>query len=598
MSFLRTLIASMIGTLVAVGIIILLGTALVIGIVSTSAQQPTIENNSVLSVELSGQMAERTADDPLREYFFEETSVDLNAYRQALQNAADDDRIDVLWLRPQGITDAWATLQEMRTSLEMFKESGKTIIAYSSADGFSEKDYYLASVANRIYTPPEASFELDGFALTVAYYSNLLDDLKIEPQIVRAGEYKAAVEPFTRSSMSPENEEQLSAILSAQNETFMTTLADARGLPVDSLEYLAEEFGIYLAESAYDSGLIDELIYESDVRERLKDTLDQNADEELNTVGLRRYSQASAPAGGTTGPNDIAVVYASGAITTGESRETPASPLGSEVLGSKTFAEAMETATDTDDVKAIVVRVNSPGGSVTASDVMWHSVQQATEEKPVIVSMGDVAASGGYYMSAAADSIVADPLTITGSIGVFGLFFDTSGLFEELGITFDVVKTSPYADAFSGLRSFTPEEMEKYEEVIDNMYEEFLSKVADGRGLSVEEIRDVAGGRVWTGGQAQEIGLVDVLGSLDDATEIAAERAGLEAGEYGIRTLPELEPFPMRLARTFQSKLHSWWPRSLLPADHPWTDHMNTLDELHRLYGNPQARLPYRLNIH
>lgn len=601
MRFFPTLIASVIGTLVAFAVLFLLGLALVIGFSATADQAPTVESNSVLDVRLSGSLPERSPEDPFVRMLQPDRTLDLRDFRASLENAARDDRVSVLWLRPRGVGGSWGTLQHVRDALIEFRESGKRVVAFAGPDGFGEKDYFLATAADAIYAPPESDFTMNGFSLTLSFYAELLEKLEIETQVFRAGRYKSAVEPFMRSDMSPENERQYEALLSDYSDTFIGTVSEARDIPEDSLRYWIREEPVYTATMAHEAGLIDSLLFENEVEDLLQAEAEQEEDEDLTRIEIGRYARvpASAVDGAPEGDDEIAVVYANGTIVSGESQDNPGAPFGGGMLGSETFTDAVDEALEDEDVRGIVVRVNSPGGSANASDVMWHAVRRAAEEKPVMVSMGATAASGGYYISAPADTIVAEPLTLTGSIGVFGVFMDVSGLFEEkFGVTFDGVQTSPYADMFSGLRPLRPEEQEGIETYIDTIYATFLRKVAEGRSLSVQEVDSVAQGRVWTGGQAQERGLVDELGGLDRAVELAAESAGLEEGTYRITELPRPEPFAERLSRAFQARAASYWYEwTADPAARRLHRHVETLSRIEALHGGARAQLPYDVTI-
>lgn len=601
MRFFPTLIASIIGTLLGFAVLFLIGLALLIGFSATADQSPSVQPNTVLDVRISGPVPERTSDDPLVRLIQQDRVLDLRNFRSSLDVAAADDRISMIWFQPRGVGASWATLQEMRTELVDFKESGKEIVAFAGPNGFSEKDYFLASAADEIYAPPASDFELNGFALSVSFYSDLLDRLDVDAQAFRAGQYKSAVEPFTRTDMSEPNRRQFRALVEDQSSTFFSTVAEARGLSADDLVTRSRENPVYSARQARDAGLIDSLLYESEVRTLIKARTDQPEDDDLTTIEVGRYSHVPASSVGRapTGNAEIAVVYAEGTIVAGESRDSPGAPTGPSTLGSETFEEAVDEALDDENVRGIVIRIDSPGGSATASDAMWHVVRRAAEEKPVIVSMGSTAASGGYYISAPADSIVADPLTVTGSIGVFGVLVDASGLFENhLGVTFDDVQTSPYADMFSGLRPLRPAEEERVQAYVDTTYATFLRRVADGRDMAVSEIDSVARGRIWTGRQALEQGLVDVLGNLDDAVTLAAERSGLDEGSYSVTVLPRPEPIAERLSRAFQVRAADlWFDWTAEPTDRRLRRHLEALRSLEQMHARAQARMPYRVRI-
>ncbi len=602
MRFLSTLVASTIGALLAFGIVVLFAFLFLFAISLSSGQAPAVSPGSVLVVDVEGPLPERLADDPLMSAFEGDNQVryDLQDLKGTLQKAATDERIDGVWLRLRGTPSAWATLEEARNALATFKESGKPLIASSDDFGMSEKTYFLASAADSIFASPQAPFEFNGFYITSQFFKRALDKLDVEPQIVRAGQYKSAVEPFIREDLSEPNRTQLAALLDVQNDTFMQTVATSRGLDVEMLNRLADDSAILGSDQAVEAGLIDAQRYDDEVVDIIKQRLDYDLDSDLRTISVSRYARVPASEAGIQPASDgeVAVVYAQGQIIPGSSDEIfPSS--NPAFIGSDTFAEAMETARSSSRVNAVVVRVNSPGGSVSASEAMWREVQLTAAEKPVIVSMGDVAASGGYYIATAADSIVADPQTITGSIGVFGVFFDAGGLFEnKLGITFDAVRTSPYADIFSGVRPLSEAERRLLESNVDQTYDHFLQRVAEGRNMSVEDVNAIAQGRVWSGQDALDVGLVDTLGTLEDAVRIAARQAGMGAGPYRIRSLPRMKTFFEQFNDALYTQAsHAWMQMTTSPAERMLLDQRRTLQNLARMHGTVQARLPVDITV-
>jgi protease-4 len=586
--FLLYTLAGFIGALLALFFFVFFWTAVLVG----GSAEPHVEDASVLTLDLSGPLPERAPVDLIGTLTGEST-LTLRDVTGALEKAAADDRITAVWLRPEGVVASWATLSEVRRALVAYRASGKPLIAASGANGFTEASYYLATAADSIFTPPEASFELNGFHISAPFFAGTLEKLGIEPQVIRAGTYKSAAELFTERGFSPENREQYRDLLTHTDSTFLYTVADARGLAVETLRAIVERGGIYNAAEAAEAGLLDGLIYDRDVADLFRPLTDQDADEALRTTSLDRYAGVSEATAGVergSGSDRIAVVYAVGTIIPGES--TPDTGSGA-FLGSDSFAETMQQATRDETVRAIVVRVDSPGGSATASDVMWHAVNEARAHVPVIVSMGPVAASGGYYLAAPADTIVADPNTITGSIGVITVLFDAEEFFnDKLGVTFDDLQTGPAADLYALGQELGPEERTLLEQSTERIYTTFVRRVAAGRGLSPDSVRALGGGRVYTGERARAVGLVDVLGTLDDAITIAAERVGLEPGEVRIRTLPEAEGllellgggFGPAVAGTVQQRLRS-------PAEKLFYRRAALLHEAASLHAAPQARL-------
>ncbi len=601
MKFSTQVLASALGALLAIGVAFVTGFVLlliVLSVLSTGIgekEPPAITQHSVLTLKLTGPIPERRIEDPFQALFLPVRPISLTEIRRTLKAAAEDERIDVLYIEPRFLVAGWARLDEVRDALLAFKKTGKPIVAYAGTDGMGEKEYYLASVADEIYAPPEAFFELNGFYLTVEFYKDLLDKLEVRPQVIRAGSFKSAVEPFVRDTLSPENALQLTELIQTQHETFRDSVASRRGMERDHLEALIRK-GIFTAREAFEAGLIDSLYYADQVEERLRILSEQ--EKKVRRVTVPDYYRSLGV--GTITENEIAVIYAEGTIVSGESRNDPDPLFGGVLMGSETIVRELRRARESERVRAVVLRINSPGGAITASDAIWREAKRLAEEKPLVVSMGDVAASGGYYIATPADTIVAEPLTITGSIGVFSLFFDVHGLFEDkLGIDFDVLKTAPHADILSGLRPLLPSERERLRRQTDQYYHDFLQRVAEGRDMSVDAVARIAEGRIWTGVRAKEIGLVDVLGNLNDAVRLAAEMAGLEEGNYRIREWPRPKTFLERLSMYGQARIQSLYYRYVATEGEReaarWVQHISTL---RRWHGKVQMRLPFRLQLH
>ncbi|SHK56237.1 signal peptide peptidase SppA [Rhodothermus profundi] len=597
MRFLSTLLASILGTLIAIGLLFLFTFLFLAGLASLVEQPPTVRSGSVLVIRLSGSIPEVVSHDPLNRLLLEEPPYGLRDLTHALKKAAADQRIEAVWLRLQSPQLSWATLEEIRAALVDFKSSGKLLIASCEDFGMDEATYFLASAADSVFAGPESFFEFNGFYLTATFYKRLLDWLDVEAQVVRAGAFKSAGEPFVREHLSEENRLQLQALLNTYNRRFLETVAQARGLSIEALDRLATEQVLLTAEEAVQAGLLDGLRDAGQIQQMLKAHLGYEPDETLRRISLRQYVRVPDRAAGLPVGNEgeIAVIYAVGTIIPGKSQQQPVPlPLfGNQLLGSETLIAALEEARQSDRVKAVVLRINSPGGSAAASEAMWQAIRRTADEKPVIVSMGDVAASGGYWISTAADTIVADPLTITGSIGVIGIFFNAGGLLEnKLGITFDLLRTSPYADMFSGLVPPEPYEVERLQQTIMATYRAFLDRVAQARGLPVDSVDAVGGGRVWIGETAHRIGLVDVLGGLDRAIAIAAEKAGLAPGTYRIRVLPRPKTFAEQLAEQLEARVRQAWLHLTGSPTTRWlAAHRPTLEMLRQLHGTPLARM-------
>lgn len=601
MRFLPTLLASTLGTFIALGIVFFFFFLFVLALASSTNTVPPVRPSSVLIVTLDGPIPEIDARNSFEEALGGQVTFDLRDLVEAFRKAAADARIDAVLVEIKEVSTSWALLGELRAAMRAYRAAGKPLYAYSADYSMAEGGYYLASAADSAFAAPEALFEFNGFYIGAEFYKRLLDRLEVTPQVVRAGTYKSAVEPFLREDLSPENEEQLRAMVEATNRVFIDAVAEARGLSSTTVESLLTTGAVLQTQDASREGLLDGLLYRDEVEALIKARLGHDPDAPLRTVSLKAYRDVPrAQAGLSAGDaGEVAVVYTDGAIVSGQSSSIPNPLLGTTTVGAETFAEAIDEARSSSRVKAIVVRVNSPGGFAPAADAMWRSMRRAADEKPVVVSMGGVAASGGYWIATAADTVVADPLTITGSIGVFSTFFDLSGLWEDkIGITFDAVRTSPYADMFSGMRPFTDAERRLLQASVDSTYRLFLRKVADGRGLPVDSVDALAQGRVWMGATAREIGLVDVLGGLETAVGLAAERAGLEPGTYSVRTLPRPKTMLEELSGSLNARAASAWMNlRTTPAERRLLDQARLLNAATDDHGTLQARLPMNLTI-
>ncbi|MEZ4699566.1 MAG: signal peptide peptidase SppA [Rhodothermales bacterium] len=601
MRFFSTLIASTLGSLIALGVIVMFFFLLVFALAASTDQSPRVRPGSVLVIELGGSIPEVVSEDPIAVALSGEHAYDLLDFKSAVKKAGVDERIDAIWLKLSPMSASWATLEEVRTSLNEFKKAGKPIIASSDDQYVNEVTYYVGSVADELYASAAAPFEFNGFYIVAEFYKNLLDKLEIAPQVTRAGTYKSAVEPFLRTNLSDENREQLTQLLTDQQDVFVAAVAESRSMEPEEVVRLIEGESILTATDAYNAGLLDDLLFRDEVETVIKNRLSYDADDDLRLIGLHAYARVPATEAGLPRPSteEIAIVYAVGTIMTGESGYSANPLFGGETVGSDTFVEAMRAAHESDNVKAIVVRVNSPGGSVAASDAMWREISRAAAIKPVVISMGDLAASGGFWIATAGHHIVADPLTITGSIGVFGMAFDMGGLYEDkLGISFDVVRTGPYADMYSGVRSLSPDEMRLLDKSTEETYQNFLELVAASRNMTVEEVDKVAQGRVWTGKQALAVGLVDELGGLEVAIQRAAERAGIEGDTYRTRVLPLPKTMLEQMTESLNGRIASaWLNRNTTAAERALMQHLDVIHTLMQFQGTVQARLPFRLVV-
>jgi protease-4 len=599
MRFISTVIASIIGGLIAITLFVMFALTILAGLAATDTGAPVIKNGSVLTVRIRGQIPELSETAPIQFIVRDRSSVTLRQVTRAIRYAADDDRIEGLWIIPEHLSGSWAALEEIRASVVAFRESGKPTIASSTADGFSEKDYFVASAAENVFSPSQAAFEFNGFVIVAQFMKHLLDKIGVEVESVRAGRFKSAVEPFTRDNASDENREELQALVDSQAETFLSAIADSRGLPFETLDGMVQSASIIDAEGAFDARLLDRLLTEDEVRDLVLDSL-VVTENEPELVNLTDYA-ATVPAvvSGTSPKGTIAVLYAVGTIVEGSGGYDPEPFFGGKQVGSTDLVNALRDLREDDRVKAVVLRVDSPGGSGLASDVVWQAVRQTADVKPVVASMGGLAASGGYYIAVGADSIVADASTITGSIGVFSLLINSSGLLEDkLGITSEAMKTAPTADMYSGLRKLTSFERQILERGVDRTYDRFTQVVAESRGLQINDVLSLAQGRVWTGSQAALNGLVDEVGTLDSAIEMAASIADLDSTGYRIAVYPKEKSLFERLwqmASSAEAQISTnLFENSLSGAA---VRQIRLLHEIEHLHGTVQARMPVYFSI-
>jgi protease-4 len=489
----------------------------------------TVRDNSVLKLELNGLIQERSIDDPFASLGMGgEEAMGLDDLLKSLKAAKDDDRIQGVFLELGGVAAGTSTLKELRNALLDFKTSEKFIWSY--ADIYGQADYYLASVSDSIYFNPSGYFDWHGLAISQPYAKDMFEKIGVEPIVVRGSnnKFKSAVEPFLLNEMSEENNQQLSMLLWDVWGEIKSEVARARNMSEDSLQSIADGFKAFTPKRALAYGMVDELTYRNAIYARLKDLTEARSEKTIPMISPGRYVQAMKSK--KDSENEIAVIYAQGDIVMGEGEE------GS--IGPEKYAAVIRKAADDDDIKAIVLRVNSPGGSALGSDIIHNELVRAKSKKPLIVSMGDLAASGGYFISAPADTIVAHPTTITGSIGVFMLYFTAQKLLEEkVGLHFSTVKTAEMADIMSPNRGLTDAEYKMFQESVDETYGEFIKRVMNGRGLDSLFIDSIGQGRVWTGVRAKEMGLIDELGGIQMAIDIAASKAGLE--DYSLKSMPK-----------------------------------------------------------
>lgn len=538
-NFFKLVLANMLGCLFSSVIFLLIIIFIIVGSISNLSKEKEVkvETNSILTMSLDHSILERGTKNPFQQLDYSQMrntrSLGLNEITKAIEFAATDDNISAIYIEPGFLNISWASLEEIKNSLIIFKESGKPIITYSEI--FTQKAYYLTQISDKIYINPEGYFDLRGLSSQLIFFKGALSKLDIQAQIIRHGKFKSAVEPFTNDKMSPENKEQYQEMLNSLWSLFVNSTSKYRDIPEDSINKWADNISIRTAADAQKFGLIDGIMYKDEVLEALKTLIKTDKPiDKLPAVKLTNYAKSPIVNNQKHSSDKIAVIYAVGEIRGGQGSET--------VIGSERIASSIRSARLDKNIKAVVLRVNSPGGSALASEVIWREIELLKAEKPVVVSMGDLAASGGYYIACGANKIYAQPNTLTGSIGVFGMMFNFGDFFKnKLGVTTDIVQTNKYADMPNLSRQLTPFELNILQMQVEKIYDTFVQRVADGRNISIEDVDKIAQGRVWSGIEAKKIGLVDELGGLNDAIKAAAELAELK--EFFIVELPEQKEF-------------------------------------------------------
>ncbi len=580
-------------TLVGLVLFFVVGLAVLAGIVgaASSASTKSVAANSVLELKLNEPLTERGQATDFNPLGGRQSSTGLVALKEAIGRAKTDGDIKGILLNLGLVQGGMASLEEVRNALLDFKKSGKFVVAYHEV--CSEKSYYLSSVADEIYLHPQGLLEFNGLSSEVMFYKRLFDKVGIQPYIFRVGSFKSAVEPFFRESFSDSARLQTVSYLRSLNDHMIAQVAAARGLPVARLHVISDSMLVHDAADALRLKLVTRLGYFDEVQDYLRGKLKLEKNKKPNLVSLSEYTdndRADEKEGKTSG-NRIAVIYAEGDIVSGKGSE--------DNIGGTKFAEAIRKARLDDKVKAVVLRVNSPGGSSLASDVVYREVLLTKKVKPIIASMSDVAASGGYYIAMACDTIVAHPNTITGSIGVFGVLPNIQPLLaDKLGITVDRVTTGKFSDIPTITRALSDYEKKIMQHSVDLIYADFTSKAALGRHMPVERLRRLASGRVWSGQEAKANGLVDVLGSYEDALKIAAARAHLKADDYQVQRLPRRKSGLESLLARFisddnnEARLQGALEVKLGPLYPAYAQYQKLLT-----MSGVQARLPYELEI-
>ncbi|TDS19238.1 protease-4 [Maribacter caenipelagi] len=585
MNFLRNFLASILGSLFAFGIMFVMF-LIFVSLVSSGEDTVSIEDNSILELQLQRQISDYTGSNELDPFagIFEE-SQGLDEIIQAIEVAKNDDRIKGISINNNFIMAGLAQTQAIRKSLEDFKAEGKFIYAY--ADFFMQRDYYLASVADSIFINPVGVLDFKGLSTEVLYYKELQEKSGIKMEVIRHGKYKSAVEPYLENNMSEANRSQLTSLLQSLWNSMILDISKTRSISESNLNIIADTLGGRTPKYAKQSGLIDDVVFYDEYESKLANALKIKKDEDINYSTLDDYVKYSNKKTLKSGDDKIAIVFAQGEILYGEG--------GPNIIGQGIINEALIKAREDDKVKAIVLRVNSPGGSALTSDIIWREVALAKKVKPVIVSMGNVAASGGYYIAAGADKIFAEPTTITGSIGVFGTVPNMTELAGDIGINAEQVGTNKNAVEYSLFEPMQESFKNQIQESIEETYQTFLQRVSEGRNMTMAQVDSVAQGRVWSGTEALEVGLVDELGNLDDAIEAAAELASLSS--YGIKKFPKYKSGFERFMEDLEGA--SMQIKENLLKDEIGDEAYKVLKELQSFkeHKGIQARMPFALDI-
>lgn len=587
-SFFKYLLASVLGVIIGSFLLLLAIMLVLSAIIATQDKPVDIKSNTILLLKLNQPINDRKSNFPVFTYNFSnfgaESEYGLNDILDNIEKAGKDDNIKGIYLQLTGLQAGIATIEEIRNALLEFKETGKFIISFS--DTYTQGSFYLASIADKIYLNPGGSVNLIGLSADLIFFKKTLEKLELEPEIVRHGKFKSAVEPFMYDRMSPENREQIRTYVGSIWDHMVQKIAESRSITTANINQFADSLLMWDVKSALRYKIIDAALYKDQVLDSLSSLTGITKSKDLKFISHNRYMRVpDSGKGKGYARNKIAVIYAEGDIVPGD--------MGEGFIGSDIISRTIREARQDSSVKAIVFRVNSGGGSALASEVIWRELDLAKQVKPVIASMGDVAASGGYYIVAPADIIVSSPNTITGSIGVFGLLVNAQGFFNnKLGITFDVEKTNDWSDFGSLIRPLSGTERIVLQKMVDDTYVTFVNRVSDGRNMAFTDVDKIGEGRVWSGKNALELGLVDVLGGLSDAIKIAAEKAELE--DYRIVDLPRLEDPFTQVMRELTGDLSERIIKKELSGYYDQYRFIRNLLNSDRI----QARMPFEMTVH
>jgi protease IV len=585
LQFFKYVLATIVGFFLffILGFIVLIG----IGAAFSSGDKTTeVKSNSVLQIDLNNQLSEKsTKEDDFSGIFSSGTStVGLHDLKKSIANATLDPNIKAISIKLEFPMAGFAQIEELRNQLIAFKKSGKKIYTYGEI--MSEKAIYLSSIADKSFINPTGGLEFNGLESDIMFYKGLFEKIGVKPLVFKVGDFKSAVEPFIRTDMSPENKLQVKSYLGSIADHMYTKIGEAKGITKTEIDNILNQNLIQEPADAVKYKLLTHVGYFDQYESEIKKDLGVKEDGKINYNKIGAYANAKKYIKDGSSSNKIAVIIAEGEIQSGDEE--------GDVITSEAFIKELKKARNDKKIKAIVLRINSPGGSALASDVMWREIELTKKVKPVIASMGDVAASGGYYMAMGCDAIVAQPTTITGSIGIFGMLFNTKELLNnKLGITVDGVTTHTYANSPSLTREMSDAEKMMIQNSVNKGYEKFTSKAAAGRKMSIEGLKAVASGRVWTGTQAKANGLVDMLGGIDDAVKLAADKSKLKAGDYQIKYYPNAKSEFEQIMNKFGKNKEDAALKQYLGALYPYANEIKNLQKMDKL----QARMPYTLDI-
>lgn len=579
----------MLGTIITLFLAFMILIGVIVSMISSSKKEVKVSDNTILHIKLEGVVNDRTSNNPFKDFDLSnmdnKTELGLNDILKTLKKSKEDKKIKGIFLDLSNIQFGMATLEEIRNELKEFKKSGKFIYSYSEM--YSQKAYYLATVSDVIALNKEGGIDFHGLGAEIMFFKGLLKKLDVEMQIIRHGKYKSAVEPFLLEKMSAENREQTRQFLGGIWSHIIKEIAESRKIPIEKLHIIADSLLIQSPEDALKLGFIDKIAYKDEVIKDLKYKAGIQEKGNLELITMLKYNDSETSKKDIKfTKNKIAIIYAVGSIAGGKGSD--------EVIGSEKVSNAIMEARIDSNVKAIVLRVNSPGGDALASEVIWREVVLAKKTKPVVVSMGDYAASGGYYIACGATKIVANPSTITGSIGVFGMIPNIQKLFNnKLGITFDTVMTNRNSITISGTRPLSVYQEKIIQNQIERIYNTFITHVAEGRNMSIEAVDNIGQGRVWNGYDAKKIGLIDEFGGLNKAVEIAKTLAKVD--EYKIVEYPKQKEFFQQII----DELNGEEAKTKMIKKELGDNYVfyKTVQNITSMKG-VQARIPYLINIY